>query len=46
MPRGCIDCGTDHMICCKFENGTQRCEYMQNCPTFFDENSVSSKWSH
>jgi len=29
------------MICCKFGNGTEDCEYRKNCPTYVDKNAIS-----
>merc|ERR1712133_102031 len=40
--RGCYDCKFGHQICCKFDNGTERCEHAENCPTYGKNNRVSS----
>merc|ERR1712198_634100 len=40
--RGCYDCKFGHQICCKFDNGTERCEHAENCPTYGKDNRVSS----
>ena len=40
----CIDCAfVRGMGCCKFGNGTERCEFPENCPTFDKENGTESK---
>jgi len=38
--RGCYDCGFIRGICCKFGNGTERCERPENCPTYGKETRV------
>merc|ERR1712198_407242 len=41
-PEGCYDCFHGGMICCKFGNGTQSCAFAKNCPTYVDENGIST----
>ena len=46
-PRGCFDCmHIRGMICCKFDNGTEDCEYAKKCPSYVDKNAISSKKSY
>jgi len=40
--RGCWDCGFIwDGICCKFDNGTERCAPRENCPTYGKDNRVA-----
>jgi len=39
--RGCVDCGHIRGICCKFDNGTERCALRENCPTYGKDNRVT-----
>lgn len=42
--RGCWDCGFIwDGICCKFDNGTERCAPRENCPTYGKDNRVTNK---
>jgi len=43
----CIDCGFGGpgMGCCKLHNGTEYCEFLENCPTFDKENATSEEKS-
>merc|ERR1712212_130620 len=39
---GCRNCGF-RQVCCNFGNGTKRCEYPRNCPTYGKENGIKNK---
>merc|ERR1712078_571494 len=39
---GCRNCGF-RQVCCNFGNGTKRCEYPRNCPTYGKENGIKSR---
>jgi len=38
----CVDCMIGRQICCEYGNGTQRCEYSNNCPTYGKDYGMTS----